>query len=111
MFLAVKIKWNNLTVNGGDVRFAREISTYRSVLSGTGTKLTLEQTLRHTGAFVQSGGTLIVDLGRLNGAAALSGEGKSRSDGRARPTSGYRNTTLRALSVRRPLEISTMWQQ
>ena len=67
----------DLTVNGGDVRFAREINTYRSVLSGTGTKLTLEQTLRHTGAFVQSGGTLIVDLGRLNGAAALSGEGRA----------------------------------
>ena len=29
------------------------------------------------GAFVQSDGTLIVDLGRLNGAAALSGEGRA----------------------------------
>ena len=67
----------DLAVCGGDVRFAREIGTYKSVLSGTGTKLTLEQTLRHTGAFVQSGGTLIVDLGRLNGAAALSGEGRA----------------------------------
>ena len=66
-----------LTVSGGDVRFAREIRAYKGVLSGTGTKLSLEQTLRLTGAFVQSDGTLIVDLGRLNGAAALSGEGKA----------------------------------
>ena len=29
------------------------------------------------GAFEQNGGTLIVDLGQLNGAAALAGEGKA----------------------------------
>lgn len=66
-----------LTVSGGDVRIAREISSKNGELSGSGTKLTLEQTLRITGAFAQNGGTLIVDLGRLNGAAALSGEGKA----------------------------------
>lgn len=72
-----RLNITDLTVSGGDVRFAREIWTYKSVLSGTGTKLFLEQTLRLTGAFVQSDGTLVVDLGRLNGAAALSGEGKA----------------------------------
>ena len=72
-----KLNVTDLTVCGGDVHLAREISTYKGVLSGTGTKLTLEQTLRHTGAFVQQSGTLIVDLGRLNGTAALSGEGRA----------------------------------
>ncbi len=72
-----KLNVTDLAVSGGDVRFAREIWTNNGILSGSGTKLTLEQTLRLTGSFVQKGGTLIVDLGRLNGAAALSGEGKA----------------------------------
>jgi hypothetical protein len=72
-----KLNVTDLAVSGGDVRFAREIRTNNGILSGSGTKLTLEQTLRLTGAFAQKGGTLVVDLGRLNGAAALSGEGKA----------------------------------
>ena len=72
-----KLNVTDLAVSGGNVRFAREIRTNNGILSGSGTKLTLEQTLRLTGAFAQKGGTLVVDLGWLNGAAALSGEGKA----------------------------------
>jgi hypothetical protein len=72
-----KLNVTDLAVSGGDVRFAREIKANNGILSGSGTKLTLEQPLRLTGSFVQNGGTLVVDLGRLNGTAALSGEGRA----------------------------------
>ena len=67
----------DLAVSGGDMHLSRDIDVHSVVLSGTGTKLTVEQPLRLVGAFEQNGGTMIVNLGRLNGAAALSGEDKA----------------------------------
>ena len=59
-----------LNVSGGNALFAREVTAKNANLSGNA-KLTLEQALTVTGAFVQNGGTPIVDVSKLPKAALL----------------------------------------